>query len=270
MAAWIASLPQYDLPELREATDDWWCGLRRHLCRHGIDGVPEELTRTEDDEAVWRDPTILLTQTCGYPLMTELKGELRPVVTPVYRCEGCIGGTYSSAVIVRETDYIGSLEDLRGKKAAINNWNSHSGMNALRLTIAPLAWEGRFFGEIYLSGGHAKSVKAVRDGIADVAAVDSVTWALLGQECPQARDGVKVLTWTREAPALPYAVRADASDDLFNRVQVALLEAGIDPDLSEQRSRLLINGFETCSLETYHAMIDFEMTARTSGYPVLN
>lgn len=270
MAAWIASLPQYDLPELRAVTDDWWRGLTRHLRRHGISEVPDELTRTDDDEAVWRDPNILVTQTCGYPLMTELKEYLRPVVTPVYRCEGCIGGTYSSALIIRDASEINTLEDLRGKKAAINNWNSHSGMNALRLTIAPLAWEGRFFGDVVLSGGHVKSVDAVRDGLADVAAIDSVTWALLGQECPSAREGVKVLMWTRDAPSLPYAIRANADEELFNRVQVALLEAGIDPDLSEQRERLLINGFEPCSLDTYHAMIDFEMTARTSGYPTLN
>jgi hypothetical protein len=40
----IASLPMYDWPEVREATDAWWAGLARHLRDAGFE-APDRLTR---------------------------------------------------------------------------------------------------------------------------------------------------------------------------------------------------------------------------------
>ena len=33
----VASLPMYDLPELREATDAWWRGLARAFAAEGLE-----------------------------------------------------------------------------------------------------------------------------------------------------------------------------------------------------------------------------------------
>jgi len=80
----IASLPMYDLPELRTATDAWWSGMAAALRRAGIDPVPDQLTRVDSIAAVWRDPNLLLSQTCGYPLVREMADILQPVATPIY------------------------------------------------------------------------------------------------------------------------------------------------------------------------------------------
>ena len=39
----VASLPMYDFPEIRWATDALWQGIARHLRRHGVDGIPSRL-----------------------------------------------------------------------------------------------------------------------------------------------------------------------------------------------------------------------------------
>lgn len=263
----IASLPQYDLVEIRHATDAWWTGIARHLERHGVEDVPSGLTRTEDDEAIWRRPGLILTQTCGYPLMTELLDSLRPVASPIYACEGCAGADYSSALIVRSDDPANSLDDMRGRRVAINNRNSHSGMNALRHAVAPLARDGRFFGDAILSGGHALSVAAVREARADIAAIDSVTLALLRRHAPAKAAGIRVLAWTAAAPSLPYATHVGLPAAQDERIRAALSDASADPNLAPARDALLLTGFDTATVETYRTMIDFRDAAEAQGYP---
>ena len=70
----IANLPMYDLPEIRHATDDWWSGLARAFRRAGISDVPDRLDRERAMPEVWRDPGLVLSQACGYPLLHDLAG----------------------------------------------------------------------------------------------------------------------------------------------------------------------------------------------------
>ena len=42
----IASLPMYDLPEVRRATDAWWAGLAAGFTRAGVADVPTRWTAT--------------------------------------------------------------------------------------------------------------------------------------------------------------------------------------------------------------------------------
>lgn len=261
----IASLPQYDLPELRAATDAWWDGLARHLRDAGVPDVPDALARPADSEASWRDPDLLLTQTCGYPLMTELSDILVPVAAPVYACPGCDGPRYRSMIVVAEDAPWAGLADLRGARAAVNNRNSHSGMNILRHSVAPLAENGRFFSEVRLTGGHIASAEAVREGLADVAAIDCVTYALLQRYRPEALAGLRVLVQTDPAPSLPYAMRAGRAPEDLARVRAALMAAAADPRLADLRGALMIAGFEPADLETYRPMLAMRDGAAAHG-----
>ena len=265
----IASLPQYDLPELRQATDAWWSGIARHMRALGLGDVPDILTRAVDAEALWRDPAVLLTQTCGYPLMTELADCLRPVAVPIYRCDGCRGATYSSVLIVRTDAPLHRLEDARGKTVAANNRNSHSGMNTLRHSVAPLATSGRFFSHVLWTGGHALSAQAVADGQADIAAIDAVTWALLSREWPTLTRHLRVIGHTDYAPSLPYATRIDAPEDVRGVVFQAIEAAAADPSLSAVREALLIDGFAPADFAAYQTMLDWKAEAAAAGYPDL-
>lgn len=265
----IASLPMYDLEEVRAGTDAWWAGLARALRRERVEDVPGRLTRGEPFNASWRHPDLLFSQTCGYPLIHGYADDLRPLATPCYAAPGCEGSAYSSFIVVAETSAAAALEDLRGKICAVNHADSHSGMNALRALIAPLSRNGCFFAAIKITGEHRNSLALVARGEADVAAIDCVTYALLERHHSAALAGTRKLGTTMTAPANPYVTRAGASDDLALRLRAGLERATADPDLAAARGALLITGFETVPRAAYDRIDEFERLAVTQGYPEL-
>jgi ABC-type phosphate/phosphonate transport system substrate-binding protein len=258
----LAALPMYDLPELRWATDGLWAGLAERL-----PGAPAALTRDRPAEAVWTDPDLLLAQACGYPLVTTLAGKSQVVATPCYDAQGCDGPFYSSAIVVRRDDPAARLIDLYGRRAAINAASSHSGMNVFRREIADVARGRPFFGETITTGSHAASAAAVASGRADVAAIDAVTWALLGASEPETFRALRVLTWTRPAPGLPLISSAQTNAGRLEDLRRALDEAAVDPALARVRTALRLTGF--APPPDYGAIHDMERDAARLGYPTL-
>jgi ABC-type phosphate/phosphonate transport system substrate-binding protein len=264
-----ASLPMYDLPEARPALAALWAGLARHLERAGIAGVPRALACDLPGPALWSAPDLLFSQCCGYDLVNDYAGALRPLATPCYRAPGCTGPRYRSIVVVAEGAPASSLEDLRGGVCAINGWGSHSGMSALRASIAPHSRGGRFFAEIKVSGAHVASVAMVARGEADVAAIDGVVHALLDRHRPAALHGTRPLAETASAPAPPFVTHARASADLVVRLRAALTETFADPALAPAREDLLLAGVEILPPAAYVRIKAFERYAARHGYPVL-
>lgn len=247
----IATLPMYDLQEVRTATDAWWRGLARAVRRAGLHDVPRTLTRGPPLGQLWRDPALLFGQTCGYPLVHRLQGQVRLVATPCHAAAGCEGPAYRSFVVVRTGDPARAIEDLRGRTVAINDEDSFSGWHALRASIARGVGPGRFFGEIVTAGSHRGSLAAVRTGQADLAAIDCVSHALLGRHAPAELEGTRVLTATPAAPGLPWITAAAVRDDAQERLRDGVFAALADPDLAEVRAALLIAGAEVLPHAAY-------------------
>lgn len=265
----IAALTMYDLPELKAATDAWWAVIARNLHQAGISEVPDALTRGRPVAENWRDPALLLTQTCGYPLTHGHADDLNAIAVPDYRAEGCGGGLYRSAFVVRADDPAETLEDLRGRRVAANGPDSQSGCNALRAAVSEIAGSGRFFGEVIWSGAHRQSLALVRDGKADIAAIDGVTFALVGDAAPQEVEGIRVLAWSAATPALPYAVRKDLEADSRARVTEGLLEAAADPNGAAARDTLRLAGLNPADDADYTVMVAMREAAEARGYPLL-
>lgn len=269
----IASLPMYDLPELRAATDAWWTALAARLRAAGIDEVPVALRRDPErhgDE--WDHPGLLLSQCCGADLVAAGPARLTPLATPVYTAPGCSGPAYRSLIVVRRDDPARRLRDLRGRRAVVNTPGSHSGCNALRYRVAPLAGAGqRFFGTVTVSGGHAESLRLVAAGEADVAAIDCVTFALLGDVRPDAVAGVRVLAHTPRAPGLPLVARADLAPARRDALHAGLRAAFADPRLTSLRRRLRLAGLAFLPASAYHRGRIPAMARRAVGlgYPEL-
>ncbi len=238
----LAALPMYDLPELRPATDRFWQEVAERLGAAGVPGVPAELRRSDDLIGLWTDPGLLLAQACGLPFTTLLAGRVRFVATPAYAAEGCAGGDYRSWVVVREGTGFAGLADLRGSGAAVNAPHSQSGANALAAAIMPFAAGRLFFKGIVETGAHAASLAAVREGRADCAAIDCVTWALLARYRPSAVAGLRVLAATPPAPALPYVTAWRTDRRTVAALRRALSDAIADPALDATCSALGLAG----------------------------
>ena len=261
----VASLPMYDHPAVRGATDALWSALARRLAAEGVP-APIGLDPRADHASVWREPGLVLSQTCGYPCATALRGAVRLVATPRYRALGCEGARYRSVLLVRSGDPAGTLADLRGRRVACNAADSQSGYNALRAAVAPLARGGRFFAGSLLTGAHAASAAAVVAGSADLCAVDCVTWGLLACHEPALTARLRVLGWTASAPGLPL-ITGPATP--LASVQAAVQAVMADPDLATAREALLIEGIEAVPDAAYDAVLTMEHRARVLDYPAL-
>jgi hypothetical protein len=265
----VAGLPMYDLPEARAATDALWRGLAAAFRGAGIAEVPARLWRGPRPQSLWLHRRLLLGQSCGYPLTHALAGRVRLVATPRYAVPGCAGSHYQSAVVVRQDAPVERLEDLRGARCAVSAPDSHSGMNALRGLVAPLAQDGRFFRQVVISGAHADSIALVAGGTADVAAVDCVTHALIARYRPAALAGTRILCRSEAAPGLPLITAGAADDRLVERLRAGLRAAMADPTLTGPRDDLFIAGIDVLSLADYRRIVAFERLARRHGYPEL-
>jgi ABC-type phosphate/phosphonate transport system substrate-binding protein len=265
--ATVASLLMYDNPDVvQRANDALWTAIRDHLRARGF-AAPDALDRNGDYHSYWLRADLALAQTCGYPYVSELKGKVRLVATPAFSYPGGKGAKRASFIVVREDYPARSLGDLRGKRAAINDWLSNSGMNLLRISVAPLAGGKPFFSDIVVTGGHLASIASVREGRADVAAIDSITWGLHARHAPEKISGVRILAETPMGPGLPYITRSDASDAEVAALREAISGALGDPLLKDAVETLGITGIEVLDDSDYAELERFRDEALRLGYP---
>jgi ABC-type phosphate/phosphonate transport system substrate-binding protein len=262
----IAYLPMYDLPSVRSATDALWTAIAGALTRRGVERVPTSLHREEAFGAAWTDPDLLLGQTCGYVLTHALAGRVRLVATPRYRAPGCVDACYSSWIVVRASSAVQHLEQLRGGVAVYNTDDSHSGMNALRTTFAPLAVDGRFFARTEQTGAHHTSLQRVAAGSADVAAIDCVTFALVQRAHPELTSAVRVIGQSPCVPGIPLITRATATDEEVEVLRAALREAWETVDATVKTS-LWLDRIDVVPEADYGAIDALEDDAIRRGYP---
>jgi ABC-type phosphate/phosphonate transport system substrate-binding protein len=263
----VASLMMYDAPDIvRRANDALWIALRDRLRERGM-AVPDLLDRTDSHESYWLRPDLVFAQTCGFPYVCELKGKVRLVATPVFHQPGGSGARRASFIVVREDDPAGGLAELTGRRAAINDWLSNSGMNLLRIAVAPYASQGRFFSEVTVTGGHMASIRAIREGRADVAAIDSITWGLHAEHAPETLAGIRILAETPMGPGLPYITRHSATDEEVAALRMSLAEVIADLANAEATGILGLAGIELLSDADYAELEAFDAEARRLGYP---
>ncbi len=236
----------YDWPEIASATDAFWAALSRKL------GVTCWLDRGPDHSAAWRKSDLIFSQTCGYPFTHEFRGKLHYVATPHYEADGCDGPNYCSIVFAREP---GRIADFRGAVAAINTPESMSGMLAMKLVTAPFR-DGLapFFSREIMTGGHAASMNSVRDGTADICAIDCVTVALARKHRPHLLQDLHEITRSPSVPGLPFVTVAAEREV----VQAALRDVFDTAELDKVRRALLLTGCSVLADDSYDVIPKLE------------
>lgn len=261
MSEHLAELPMYTTPDSLRAAGEQW--LAHTLSALGVQRRP---WRGDDLQALFLDPRLLLTQTCGYPLMTALRGRVRLIGRPDYDLPYSGAGEHCSLLLVREDEPRASLADLRGCRGAANNPDSNTGMNLLRHALAPWQRDGRFFGELHWSGSHRRSLAWLRAGKVDLVAVDSVTFAYLALYAPEETCGVRILQRSARSPALPYITAADETQ--AERIRAALnLALAAAPDAARV---LRIRQVLPAARSDYQVLLDYERHAAAQGLPLLH
>lgn len=209
----IASLGMYARPEITQHNDALWAAIRAEL-GYG----PQNLNRQTDLGEIWKDPNLLLAQTCGLPFRRHLSTIVQLVGTFDYGVQGCPQGHYNSVFVTRLGDDT-ELAAYRTRKFVYNDANSQSGWAAAQTHMGVI---GGSFRNSFASGSHHASARAVADRRADIASLDAVSWRLLQQYEPFAAQ-LQVVDVTGPTPSLPLiTAKGNDAAAIFDAVQAAI------------------------------------------------
>ena len=136
-----------------------------------------------------------------------------------------------------------------------------SGMLALQLVFAPLARAGTFFGNVVWSGGHLASLAAVREGRADVCAIDSVCVGLARRYRPRDMEGLVEIARSPLVPGLPYVTNASDAET----IRKGVFSAFADPSLQGARDHLFLSGVSMPGPSVYDRILDLEARMKHAG-----
>ncbi|MDN0123578.1 PhnD/SsuA/transferrin family substrate-binding protein [Yersinia aleksiciae] len=239
--------------------------LLQQLHRHGVTAVNQQLVFPSDLLQHWRDPNLLLSQTCGFPLVNLLQQQVQLVGVFSYQSPYCSAEYYRSLVVVRANDDGQTLADFRHRRVAYNSIDSQSGYNALRALITPLAVNGRFFSHGLASGSHYQSIDMIRRQQADIAAIDCVSFALLQRADPSVVAGLKIIAQTEAAPGLPLITSSSTSKEQLARIRQAITDTVNAPEAATAKDKLLIRAFNVLPWSAYNVIKQMQATAFAAG-----
>jgi len=255
----LAELLMYVAPEsIRQANEVW---LTRILERLGATRQSAEGLSLPE---LWLSPDLLLTQTCGYPLMTLLRGQVRVVGRPRYELPDSTGGNHCSLLLCRADDPRRSLPAFHNSRGVINDEGSNSGMNLLRHRLAPLQRDGQFFANVGISGGHRESLRWLREDLADLAAIDSVTFAYLARHAEEEVAGLRVIARSAFSPTLPYISVASARDEQIEQLRQVMNQTL--QELPEVGEILGLQEVLPATERDYQIVLDYRQEAEVLGY----
>ena len=138
-------------------------------------------------------PALVLSQTCGYPFATRLRGMVRLVGTPIYDVPGLrrtvlfqhdrrTAPTSRQAACGARPD---GASPSTAATASRDMWLSVRRIREAGLDPGAVEW--------IETGSHRASMRAVAEEEADVAAIDAVCWSLALRHEPKAVSRLKVL-----------------------------------------------------------------------------
>jgi ABC-type phosphate/phosphonate transport system substrate-binding protein len=135
------------------------------------------------------------------------------------------------------------LADLVAERAiaAVNAPDSLSGW--VSLLAAAVGPGGAWPGPVQWTGGHVESLRALRDGLADVASIDALSLAFVRRHDPDLVVGLHEIDRGPWVPSLPVVVRAATPARQVDELRRAIIDAFGVPELAGAREELLLDGF---------------------------
>jgi ABC-type phosphate/phosphonate transport system substrate-binding protein len=160
---------------------------------------------------------------------------------PVYFCD----------VVVRNDAPIQAFSGLEGGTWAYNDACSLSGYYSLLDKLAESSADESFFDNIFCSGSHLNSIKAVLNGRADAAAIDSNVLRIRFREAPALREELRVVESWGPYPIQPVLVSSALRPDLKQRLRSAFLSTEQDQQTRRTLKLFGLSGFVAADPEDY-------------------
>ncbi|MEW5949299.1 MAG: phosphate/phosphite/phosphonate ABC transporter substrate-binding protein [Thermodesulfobacteriota bacterium] len=152
---------------------------------------------------------------------------------------------YHSYFIVNKDSAIRSLDQLRGKTFAFTDPHSNTGCLVPNFVLARRGETPEtFFKETFFSNSHDNSIKAVAEGLADGAAVDSLIWEFMNMVNPEITKRTKIIEKSPPYGIPPVVVHPSMDEPTKNKFRNIFLGIHKHPKGKEILSRLQIDRFE--------------------------
>lgn len=236
----------YPFERLRPAYDRYWTAVHRRA-----PWLPAELRWDIDLRASWTAADLIVAQTCGWPLVTKLADRVRVVGAFEPLVPGAAGHLYRSTLVARTG---GSARSFIGARAAANSQDSLSGWVSLAAAVhgPGQAWTG----PVVWTGSHLGSIRAVRDGHAEIASIDSVSWAHALRFEPATATGLVEIGHGPLVPSLPVVTAMTTDDRSLELLRVAMSSAFDDDDAANFVDEIKMSGFVPLDIDAYVGVRD--------------
>lgn len=110
---------------------------------------------------------------------------------------------------------------MRGLRFAYNSTDSMSGIIALSRDLQAANQDVDLFSERLETGGHRLSIRAVYAGVADIAAIDCLSWHLAKRLEPAAA-ALRVVGWTARRKGLPFITAKATPPEVVAKLREAV------------------------------------------------
>lgn len=152
--------------------------------------------------------------------------------------------SYHSVIIVPRSASASSLLDLRGHRFALADMDCTSAWMFPSLYLRQKGEdENRFFKERIIAGSHERAARAVTSGLADGAAVNSLVYHGLAEQCPSVAAKSRVILRSSPLGNPAFVVHPHIEPGLKERLRSALLEMDAVPAGREALSSAGIERF---------------------------
>jgi phosphonate transport system substrate-binding protein len=152
---------------------------------------------------------------------------------------------YYSYIIARAGGEVAAFDDLRGRRFAFTDPNSNTGCLVPRYMLAVRGeTPERFFKSTSYTHSHDNSVRAVAEGVADGAAVDSLTWEYLNATDPIHTSQTRVIERSPPYGIPPIVVHPATDPRLKSALKGVFLNLHTDPEGAALLAQMGIDRFE--------------------------
>jgi len=155
------------------------------------------------------------------------------------------GGTvYYSYFIVRRDGPIKEVQELRGRRFAFADPDSNTGYIVPRYALNRLGeTPERFFSETFFTHSHDNSIKAVANGLADGAAVDSLIFEYMNTVNPTDTGRTRIIYKSPPYGIPPVVVHPTLDPGLKQRLREVFLHLHEDPEAKPFLTNIQIDRF---------------------------
>jgi len=211
--------------------------------------------------ALRKDPDAI-GWTCGAPFVEDHRQDGQQLVAvPLLHGQP----TYYSLIISRRGGTEKSLLDFRGKVFAYSDRRSNSGYVAPAYQLKQAGFGiQNYFRLLLHAGNHERSIEAVANGLADVAAVDEYVWLEYLKRHPQTGRQLHQIERLGPFPFTPIVAGKAVGQDTIGRLQQTLSRLGQKPAGKALLDDFGLDGFVTRGKDFYRPIEDM---MRALGWP---